>query len=341
MLTLLKHATVYAPKLMGKQDVLMADGRIAAIGEDLPSLPSAIPHVVEDCSGHLLIPGLIDSHVHIGGGGGEAVRNEVPPIAMSHITEAAVTSCVGVLGTDGTTRTVRFGGLHDGTARLGLSAWCYTGSYRVPPPTLTGSVRDDIVFVDPIIGLGELALSDHRSSQPTLDEVLRVASDVYVAGMISGKGGVLHCHMGSGKRGFELLYQALEIAEIPARLYHPTHINRERWLFEAAGDLAERGVTVDLTAFPDDGETLMAAEAIAKWRAAGRSMERLTCSSDGAGCLPSFDDDGRLIEMDIGRPFTLLQALQQLIELGEPLEEVLPVFTSNVARVLSLSQRAP
>ena len=166
-----------------------------------------------------------------------------------------------------------------------------------------------------------------------------MASDVYVAGMISAKGGVLHCHMGSGKRGFELLYQALEVAEIPARLYHPTHINRERWLFEAAGELVERGVTVDLTAFPDDGETLMAAEAIARWRAAGRPMERLTCSSDGAGCLPTFDDEGRLIEMDIGRPITLLQALQQLIELGEPLDQVLPVFTSNVARVLSLSSK--
>ena len=169
MLTLLKKATVFAPEPMGVQDVLVADGRIAAMGEDLPSLPSAIPHVVEDCAGHLLIPGLIDSHVHMGGGGGEAgPETRVPPIALSHITEAGVTSCVGVLGTDGTTRTVRdLVACTMGLRALGLSAWCYTGSYRVPPPTLTGSVRDDIVFVDPIIGLGELALSDHRSSQPT------------------------------------------------------------------------------------------------------------------------------------------------------------------------------
>jgi beta-aspartyl-dipeptidase (metallo-type) len=341
MLTLLRNASVYAPESLGRVDILLADRRIAAIGDQLPALPQALPHVVHDLTDHLLIPGLIDAHVHTSGGGGEAgPSTRVPPLALTPLIRAGVTSCVGVLGTDGTTRTIRdlvacTLGLRD----LGMSAWCYTGSYRVPPPTLTGSVRDDIVFVDPIIGLGELALSDHRSSQPTLDELLRLASDVYVAGMISGKGGILHCHMGSGPRGFELLNQALDTAELPARIYHPTHVNRERWLFERAQELSERGVTVDLTAFPDDGETLMAAEAIAQWRASGRSLDRLTCSSDGAGCLPSFDEEGRLVDMDIGDPITLLQALQQLIELGEPLEEVLPVFTSNPARVLSLESK--
>jgi len=259
---------------------------------------------------------------------------------LTPLTMAGVTSCVGVLGTDGTTRTIRdLVACTLGLREVGLSAWCYTGSYQLPPPTLTGSVRDDIVFVDPILGLGELALSDHRSSQPTLDELLRVASDVYVAGMISGKSGVLHCHMGSGTRGFGLLSEALDTAEIPARIYHPTHINRERWLFEDAKALAKRGVTVDLTAFPDDGETLMAAEAIAQWRAQGLPMDRLTCSSDGAGCLPTFDDDGHLVRMDVGDPITLLHALQELIARGEPLEEVLPVFTSNVSRVLGLPNK--
>ena len=248
MLSLLRQAHVYAPDDLGIVDVLVADRRIAAIGADLPALPSTLEHVEVDLSGHLLIPGLVDAHVHVSGGGGEAgPATRVPPIALTHLTTAGVTSCVGVLGTDGTTRTVRdlvatTLGLRD----LGLSAWCYTGSYQVPPVTLTGSVRDDIVFVDPILGVGELALSDHRSSQPTLDELLRVASDAYVAGMIANKAGVVHCHMGSGERGFELLHQALDQAEIPARVYHPTHINRERWLFDAARKLADRGVTVDL-----------------------------------------------------------------------------------------------
>ncbi|MGB0590200.1 MAG: beta-aspartyl-peptidase [Myxococcota bacterium] len=339
MLSLLRQAHVYAPDDLGIVDVLVADRRIAAIGADLPALPSALEHVEVDLSGHLLIPGLVDAHVHVSGGGGEAgPATRVPPIALTHLTTAGVTSCVGVLGTDGTTRTVRdLVATTLGLRELGLSAWCYTGSYQVPPVTLTGSVRDDIVFIDPILGVGELALSDHRSSQPTLDELLRVASDAYVAGMISNKAGVVHCHMGSGERGFDLLHQALDQAEIPARVYHPTHINRERWLFDAARKLADRGVTVDLTAFPDDGETLLAADAVARWRADGAPMDRLTCSSDGAGCLPTFDADGRLLHMDVGSPVTLLEAIQTLIAAGEPLAEVLPVFTSNVARQMALS----
>lgn len=341
MLTLLRNASIYAPEFIGESDVLLADGRVAAMAPGLPDLPDELPHETHDLSGHLLIPGLIDAHVHLSGGGGEAgPSTRVPPMALSPLLKAGITSCVGVLGTDGTTRTIRdLVACTLGLRELGLSAWCYTGSYRIPVPTLTGSVRDDVVFIDPILGVGELALSDHRSSQPTLDEVLRVASDVYVAGMISGKAGVLHCHMGSGERGFELIERALDTAEIPARVYHPTHINRERWLFDAAKKLVGRGVTVDLTAFPEDGETLMAAEAIAQWRAEGLPMDRLTCSSDGAGCLPTFDEDGRLVQMDIGDPITLLEAIQDLLKRSEPLEAFLPVFTSNVARVLALPQK--
>ena len=120
-----------------------------------------------------------------------------------------------------------------------------------------------------------------------------------------------------------MIDRALDPAELPARLYHPTHINREDWLFEDAKRLAKRGVTVDLTAFPDDGHTLLAADAITAWRKEGLPMDRLTCSSDGAGCLPTFDADGNLLEMDIGNPDTLLIAIQTLIAREEPLEGLL------------------
>src|SRR5205085_7564452 len=138
-------------------------------------------------------------------------------------------SVVGLLGTDGATRTIRdLVGRTLGLREEGISAWCYTGNYQVPVQTLTGSVRDDIVFIDPIIGVGELAISDHRSSQPTLDELLRVASDVHVAGMMSGKAGVLHLHLGDGPRGLELVRRALDGSELPPRVFHPTHVNRQR-----------------------------------------------------------------------------------------------------------------
>jgi beta-aspartyl-dipeptidase (metallo-type) len=244
-ITILRNARVYSPTPLGVCDLVVADGRVSSIGAELPSLPSGIPHDEIDLGGRSLVPGFIDSHVHLTGGGGESgPGSRVPPLAFSELTRAGVTTCVGVLGTDGTTRTIR-----DLVASAlamtdhGLSAYCYTGSYAYPVTTLTGSIRDDIVFIGPVLGVGELAVSDHRSSQMTLDEFLRVASDSYTAGLMSGKAGVLHLHMGDGPRQFQLIEQALEQAEIPARVYHPTHVNRQKALFEAAIGLSRRGVT--------------------------------------------------------------------------------------------------
>jgi len=286
-------------------------------------------------------PGLLDAHVHLTGGGGESgPGSRVPAPALSALTTAGVTTCVGVLGTDGTTRTMRdLVATTLGMRAHGLSAFCYTGSYQYPVPTLTGSIRDDIVFIDPIIGVGELALSDHRSSQLTFDEFLRVASDAYTAGLMSNKAGFLHLHMGDGPREFALVEQALEVAELPARVYHPTHVNRQKSLFTAAIALAERGVTVDVTAFPDADDGFLAVEAIDRWLTEGHPLERLTCSSDGGGCLPTFDADGELIRMDVGRSDVLAQTLEGLLALGHPLERFLPIFTRNVARVLRLPQK--
>ena len=340
MLTFLRNADVYAPAAMGRCDLLIASGKILALANELPPASKRLPAQDFDCGGRRVIPGLIDAHVHVTGGGGESgPSSRVPPITLSALSRAGITSVVGLLGTDGTTRTIAE--LVARTLALrheGLSAWCYTGNYQVPPHTLTGTVRGDICFVDPILGVGELALSDHRSSQPTLDELLRIASDCHVAGMMSGKAGTLHLHLGDGRRGLELLREALFTSEIPARVFHPTHVNRNPRLFDEAVRLSnERGITIDVTAFPADQDGLTADEAIARCLAdADFDSTRLTCSSDSSGCLPVFDADGRITEMDIGRPAALLQALNGLLKRKLPLEKVLPIFTSNVARLLRL-----
>jgi beta-aspartyl-dipeptidase (metallo-type) len=334
---LLRNAHVHAPEDIGKQDLLVAGGRIVAMAPQLPLPPAAYGATVVDVGGDRLIPGLIDCHVHVTGGGGESgPSSRVPPIVLSRLTEAGITSVVGTLGTDGTTRTVA--SLVARTLGLraeGLSAWCYTGSYEVPPLTLTGSVRSDIVFVDPIVGVGELAISDHRSSQPTFDELARIAADAHVAGMMSGKAGLLHLHLGDGPRGLDLVRRALDTLEIPARTFHPTHCNRQRRLWDEAMALAERGCTVDVTAFPveDDDPGLSAADAIDDWLRTGLPADRLTCSSDGAGCLPVFDQDGQVCAMDIGRPALLTETLRAVLERGHSLSQTLPFFTSNVARL--------
>jgi beta-aspartyl-dipeptidase (metallo-type) len=343
MLTLVRRAEVFAPGPLGLMDLLVAGGRIEAMAPSLPPLPSALESQEVDLAGLRLIPGLIDGHVHVTGGGGESgPSSRVPPIALTALSRAGITSVVGLLGTDGTTRSIaelvaRTLGLRE----EGLSAWCWTGSYEVPTKTLTGSVRGDLAFIEPVIGVGELAISDHRSSQPTFDEFLRVASDCHVGGLLSGKAGVLHLHLGDGARGLDFVRRALAETELPARVFHPTHVNRNRRLFAESLALARTaGVTMDVTAFPADDDGLSAEEAISRCLALPDfPKDRLTCSSDGAGCLPVFDADGRLVSMDIGRPAALGDTLRALLARGAALEQVLPVFTSNVADQLRLRNK--
>jgi beta-aspartyl-dipeptidase (metallo-type) len=204
--------------------------------------------------------------------------------------------------------------------------------------TVTSSVREDIVLIDLILGVGELAISDHRSSQPTLDELLRIAGDAHVAGLMSGKAGIVHLHVGNGARGLELVRRALDTSELPARVFNPTHVNRRKPLFQEALALAQRGCTVDLTAFPVEkgDEGWSAAEALTRYLEAGLPPDRVTVSSDGGGCLPVFDAEGRVIAMDVGRPTAMAGTLKELLQCGQPLERVLPAFTSNPARLLRL-----
>ena len=343
-LTLLRNADVFDPEPRGRSDVLVGGGRILALAErlDLGAGLDALSEVV-DLGGARVIPGLIDAHVHVTGGGGESgPASRVPGIALSTLTRAGVTTCVGVLGTDGTTRTVA--ALVAETLALreqGLSAWCWTGGYEVPPITLTGKVRSDIVFVDPILGVGEVAISDHRSSQPTFDEIVRVAADCHVAGMMSNKAGVLHLHLGDGARGLELVRRALDETELPASVFYPTHVNRKTRLFAEALEVARRGCTVDVTAFPvEDGEDAFSApDAILKYLESGAPPDKLTCSSDGGGCLPTFDGAGRLVTMDVGEPSALAETLETLLRRGAALREILPIFTRNVASVLRLEHK--
>lgn len=341
-LSLLRHAELFAPEPLGLKDLLVGGGRILWIGEDARDLGSVKAEIL-DLAGRRVIPGLIDLHAHLTGGGGEAgAHTRVPPVALSRFTLAGVTSVVGTLGTDCTTRTMRdLVATAQGLRTLGLGAWCWTGGYTVPPTTLTGSVRDDLAFVDPILGVGELAVSDHRSSQPTLDEVLRIASDAYVGGLMTGKAGVLHLHLGNGPRGLDLVRQALKVSELPPRVFNPTHVNRRKALFEEAVDLAKAGCAIDLTAFPvEEGEDAWsAAEGLRRYLDSGAPPHRITVSSDGGGCLPVFDGEGRMLRMGIGSPGALMATLLELTASGEPLERVLPAFTANVAGHLRLLRK--
>jgi beta-aspartyl-dipeptidase (metallo-type) len=340
LIYLLRNAEVYAPEPRGLLDLMVAGERIVWMGDDLPPLPGALAASELDLGGRRVVPGLIDGHAHLTGGGGEAgPHTRVPPLALTALTRAGITTVVGVLGTDDVTRsTAELVATVGGINQLGLTAFCHTGGYHVPPQTLTGSVRGDIALVEPIIGIGEVAISDHRSSQPTLDELLRLASEAHVAGLMSGKAGILHLHLGDGPRGLDLVVESMDRSEIPARVFNPTHVNRRRALFEEALELADRGVTIDVTAFPvTDGEDAWdAADALVRYWDAGLPLERITVSSDGGGCLPSFDAEGRISQFEVGGPSVLAETLARLLAGGHALEQALPPFTANPAALLRL-----
>ncbi len=342
-LALLRNAELYDPAPQGRRHLLVAGETVVWTGVEVPALDRALGVEEVDLGGRRVIPGLIDGHVHLTGGGGEAgPETRVPPVALSRLTLGGVTTAVGVLGTDDTVRTTpELVTVARGLTALGLTAYCHTGGYHVPPLTATGSVRLDIVLIDLILGVGELAISDHRSSQPTLDELLRIAGDAHVGGLMSGKAGIVHLHVGDGTRGLEPVRQALERSELPPGVFNPTHVNRRRALFDEALELSQRGCTVDITAFPvgESEDAWSADEALVRYLDAGANAARVTVSSDGGGCLPVFDAEGRVAAMDVGSPGSCGETLRSLLGRGQTLERVLPAFTANPARLLRLPRK--
>ena len=340
-MTLLMNGDVYAPEHLGHQNILIGGGTILWMGTEKLSFPSYLGVEVVDLEGRRVIPGLIDGHCHITGGGGEAgpASKVAAPLAESY-RRAGVTTVVGVLGTDDVTRsTAELVAAARALEAQGINAYCHTGGYHLPLTTLTGSVRSDIVNIDRIIGVGELAISDHRSSQPTLQELMRIASDAHVAGLMTGKAGILHLHVGDGPRGLELIREALTVSELPARVFNPTHVNRRKGLFEEAIRLVkEFGCYIDITAFPvaEGEDAWSAADALEIYWESGAPVDRVTVSSDGGGCLPVFNGDREVVSYEVGDCSALMGTVEELVGRANGLERSIGAFSSNVATLLRL-----
>ncbi|WP_416138484.1 beta-aspartyl-peptidase [Halomonas sp. HK25] len=340
LLTLLRVGRIFAPEPLEATEILIADGRIATLGRDI-ELPAGWPIRVVDARELTAVPAFIDQHVHVTGGGGEGgCGTRCPEITAREIAAMGIGTVVGVLGTDGISRSpadllakVR------GLRAEGISAYMYTGSYRVPPPTLTGDVQRDLAWIPEVIGLGEIAISDHRSSQPRQDEIERLVSEVRVGAMLAGKLGICHFHIGDGKRGLEPLRRLLTETEIPAEQVIPTHVNRHRDLLEEAADYALTfDASVDVTAFDDaDEDDLSGFGAVSRLLRRGVPVERITMSSDCNGSLPEFDERGAYIGMRVAGNTTLIADWQRLVrEEVLPLDQALGLISGHVARVLGL-----
>ncbi len=345
MLTLIKNGEVYGPDYLGKQDILLAGTKIAMIEKNIP-VPEGLDITVIDASGKKVVPGFIDSHVHLLGGGGEGgFKTRTPEIMLSDITKGGVTTVVGCLGTDGFTRDMKsLVAKARGLEEEGISAYCYSGSYQVPVRTATGSIQEDLILIDKIIGVGEIALSDHRSSQPTVEELERLTAEARVGGILSGKAGVVNIHLGSGERGLQYLEEIIDKTEIPPTQFLPTHMNRDESLFQKALAYGKKGGLMDFTTsttdkFLEDGEK-KCSRALSRALKEGIKLEQITFSSDGQGSLPDFDQQGNYIGLQVGKITSLYQEVRDAV-LNEKMDlnTALAVITKNPAKILKLKHK--
>ena len=346
-LTLIKRAQLFDPSPRGQQDVLLAGGQIVAIDDELDSEAlNQLPIQVIDGSGKRLVPGFVDSLTHIIGGGGEGgFATRTPEMQLSDAIKGGVTTVVGALGTDSIARThSNLIAKVKGLKAEGLSAYAYTGSYQVPVRSLGDSAELDILFVDEIIGVGEVAISDTRSSQPTIHELAGIASEARVAGMLAGKSGIVSIHVGPEPSMLEPLWQTADQYDVRLNQFYPTHINRNEALFNAGLDHARMGGYIDFTASTTEqilalGE-VRCGDAIVRALAAGISPEQMSMSTDGHASLPSFDEQGNLVGLQVGQMDSMLKELQfAVLQLGGNFSQVLTTATLSPANILGLSNK--
>ena len=349
MVTIIRNAKVYQPEYAGVKDILILGDRIAAVGEHLRADFGGSLEVQEiNGEGMTAVPGFIDSHEHIMGGGGEGgFHTRTPEASLGDLIRNGITTVVGCIGTDGVGR--------DMTALLakahaleneGITTYAYTGSYQVPVHTLTDSLMKDIMMLDKVIGVGEVAVSDHRSSQPSFEEFARIAADARVAGMLSGKAGIVNVHLGDSERRLDLIRRVIHETEIPASQFLPTHVNRNEALFEECLDFAAEGGTIDFTGNEDIDyweticDEVRVCRGIRRLLERGISSDRFTISSDGQGSMPVFNAQGEYKGIGIGKASCLLKEVRECVQKEDiPLETAIKGITCNPASILKLDRK--
>jgi len=347
-LILIKSGEIYSPEYNGTKDILILNSRIILVKQNIPG--STI-HVLNrnvkiiDASKCIIIPGFIDQHVHINGAGGEGgPQYRTPPIQLSELIKAGITSVIGLLGTDGFTRSLNALLMKArGLENEGISTLIYTGAYQYPSPTITGEILSDIILIDKVIGV-KIALSDHRSSHPTIDELTKAASMARVGGILAGKVGIIHLHMGSEMVGLNPLFEIIKNTEIPIEQFAPTHLNRNEDLFKSAVEFGKKGGYIDLTTVvpveDKSSRTIKASKAVKRLSENGVSIERITMSTDGNGSIPKWNEKKELSGMAVASVSCLHKEFIDIIKKEKmSVQDAVRVSSTNIAKHLKLDQK--
>lgn len=334
---IIKNAKIYAPHYLGYKDILIAAGKILMI-ED--KIDISLPNIETiDAQGKIVTPGLIDQHIHLTGAGGQlGFASMTTPIGLSELIACGTTTVMGMNGTDGTTRTLpELYAKVKGLEQEGISAYMLTSYFAYPPITLTGSVRNDLIFVDKVIGC-KIAISDERSSMPTAQELMRLIADIHVAGMLSQKKGILHVHLGGLSSNMSILLELVEKYQAPIRRISPTHVGRTKALFDEAIRFAKLGGMIDIstggTKFDEPYKQVLSA------LEQGVSMDNMTLSSDGNAGVMTKDAEGNIIGYRKAPVDLNLQQVVKLItEANIDPSEAFKLITSSPAKNLSLPHK--
>lgn len=341
MIKLLKNVHIYAPAPLGKKDILITDRKICRISDKIDGYEDLPDVEVFDLTGKTAVPGYIDLHEHITGGGGEqGPSSRVPEARLSELIASGITTVVGLLGTDGITRSLpSLIAKARALTEEGITAFALTGSYGCPTVTVTGSVEKDLVMLDPIIGV-KVAVSDHRSSAPSGEELIRLAAEARRGGLLSGTPGLTVIHMGSGKAGLDPVFYILDHSDVPAKNLLPTHMQRTPELIRQGAELVRRGGYIDFTAGCTDGELEETAGKLFDFLRSGAAASgHVTVSSDAYGSQPRFDSGGACTGLTYSSPRSLHRTVQALVSRGLPLEEALEPVTSTPALLLGQQGR--
>ena len=339
---LIRSAEVYAPEPLGRKDVLIGFGKILKIGDRLAEEYGGLDVEVLDADGCILTPGFVDQHVHVIGAGGEAgFFSRTPEMQVSAIVRHGITTVVGLHGTDGTARNIE--ALYAKVCALeqeGITARMLTGSFEMPSATLTGSVRRDMIFIDKVIG-AKTAISDRRSSQPSRSDIEKLLAQAYTGGLVSGKRGYTHFHMGVGRRRLDMLADIIRETEIPPYLIIPTHVNRDEELFVQAMELAKMGAVIDITSgiAPEYGfeGTIKPSDAIRRCLENGVDIRNVTMSSDANGSMAVYDAEGRFVGLCVTTVETMHKEFRDLaVTKAMPLETALRPVTSSPAAAIGM-----
>jgi beta-aspartyl-dipeptidase (metallo-type) len=342
--TLIRGARVFDPGDRGIVDLLILSGRIAVVGTHL-SVPRGIGEgEVLEASGRIVVPGLIDGHIHVMGAsglGGPATRTT--DLQIDHIVTAGVTTVVSPLGADSLSRSIP--ALLARAAALeaeGISAYCYTGGWKVPVPTLTGDPQADVAFVDRIVGV-KVSISETLAPACSTDDLCRLAQAAYVGGRLAGKAAVLHAHIGDQPEGLAPLQEVQRRTGVPSDRLVATHANRNPHLWQQALEYARTGGSIDLTAMqrPETGHAraIRPAKAILEALAAGVPAIRITLSSDSGAAYPRLDAAGHETGWYMAGPGCLLHTMRELVEDGLTWGQAVAFATRHVADLLGLRHK--